>query len=389
MPVLRLVFAAAVLASCLSVPAAAQTVTKLTWTPPGGGTPKVCVFTADASGASMDANGNLSMSGSFGADCPTGSNGGGGGGGVTPPAIGDGIDATEIPATTSKGATHTVAWSADADNCSYSTSSLAAPIATWPTSGNVCSDVASCAATHSVAVTMPNTAGSYTFALTCRKAGSATVATSSRTTTIAADPPPTGECIAPAGLTRVTSLYTTFNNGAGQQTVDGTRFAPVFGYNFSGGAPRDFPGTINLTQRLNIPHNFYVAMQFTVPANLALNTRGLFRYDETIPVGGAVSMTLSKRCGDFNTTATAPMNAKCSLSNVRPGDGLPWAYSPADGALFCQLVPGETYYLNVLFASLTNPLTTSACSGACDRGIQTQIVSGSAPWPSSVEGTDQ
>lgn len=388
MPVLRLAFAAAVLASCLSVPAAAQTVTRLTWTPPGGGTPKVCTFTTDTSGANMDASGSLSMTGAFSGDCPSDS-GGGGGGGSTAPVITDGIAATEIPATTSKGATHTVAWSADADNCSYSTSSLAAPISTWPTSGNVCSDAASCAAPHSVAVTMPNTAGSYTFALSCRKSGSGVVASSSRTTTIAADPPPSGECIAPAGLSRVTDLYTTFNNGGGQQTVDATKFAPVFGYNFAGGAVRDFPGTLNLTQRLNIPKNFYVAMRFTVPADFAPNTRGLFRYDETIPVGGAVSMTLSKNCGDFGAAATAPMNAKCSQSNIRPGDGLPWAYSPADGNLFCQLVPGETYYLNVLFASLSSPLTTSACTSTCDRGIQTQIVAGSAPWPSSVDGTDQ
>lgn len=391
MPVLRSGFAAFLLVSCLSLPAAAQTVIRQTWTPPEGGAPRVCEFTADAGGVTMDSNGRLVMSGSFGANCPSGSTGGGGGGGggVTDPAIGNGIDASEIPATTSKGATHTIAWSADADNCSYSTSSLAAAIATWPTSGNVCSDAASCAATHNVAITMPNTAGSYKFELTCRRSGSSVVATSSRTTTIAADPPPTGGCVAPAGMSRVTELFTTFNNGGGAQTVDGTQFGPAFGYNFSGGTARSFPGTQNLIQRVYIPKNYYVSLQFTVPGNLALNTRGLFRYDETIPVGGAVSFTISKNCGDLSPTPAAPMNAKCAQSNIRLGDGLPWGYAPGDGNLVCQLTPGETYFLNIVYASLTNPLTTAACTGPCDRGIQNQLVSGSAAWPAQNDGATE
>ena len=374
MPSFRSGFAAFLLVSCLSVPASAQVTVRQTWTP-SGGAPQTCIFTTDANGIVMDANGALTMTGSYGANCPTGT--------VTPPSdpsITNGIDSSEIPGTTTAGAVHSITWSANADNCSYSTSSLAAPIATWPTTGNVCSDATSCASTHTVPITMPATTGSYTFALTCRKTGSGVVATSSRTAVIGGGG---GSCAGPAGTTRAQSIWVTSNSGADARNVDATAYESTFGLNISGGSLRPFPGTVNLSQRLNIPRNNFVSMQFTVPSNLALNTRGVFRYDETVPVGGAVSMTVSKTCGDLGTTPTTPLNAKCAQSNIRAGDGLPWGYAPGDGATRCQLQPGETYYLNIIFASLTNPSTTPACGASltCDRGIQTQFVSGST-WPS-------
>lgn len=369
--------------ACLVVPASAQVTVRQNWIAPGG-VPRTCVFTTDAAGVVMNPDGSLQMSGSYGENCPNGT--------VTPPtdpSITNGIDSTEIPSSTTAGASHSISWAADADTCSYSTSALAAPISLWPTSGNVCSSAAGCATNHNVTFAMPSTPGTYKFELTCRKTGSSVVATSTRTTTIPSVG--TGSCPGPAGLTRATRVFADTNISTDQgRDVDATVFEESFGYNSSGGAPRPFPGTAGLNQSITIGGNTFIAMRFTVPSNLAAGTSGLIARGETVFNGnpGPVTFTISKTCGDFSLTPVAPLNAKCARQVNTLGDGVPWGYSPSGtSAVFCPLERGQTYYLNILYGA-ANATTTCTSASTCERGIVHQLMSGSPAWPSMIDATE-
>lgn len=376
---IRCGLAAVLSLACLSVPASAQVTVRQNWTAPGG-VPRTCIFTTDASGVVMNPDGSLQMSGSYGQDCPTGIV-------TTPtdPTITNGIDASEIPSVTTVNASHTISWAADADTCSYSTSALTAPISTWPTTGNVCNDAASCAANHNVAIVMPAAPGSYKFELTCRKTGSSVVATSTRTTTIAGGT----SCVGPAGLTRATRVFADTNISTDQgRDVDATIFDEAFGYNSTGGPARPFPGTAGLNQSITIGGNTFIAMRFTVPSNLAAGTSGLIARGETVFNGnpGPVTFTISKTCGDFSLMPVAPLNAKCARQVNTLGDGLPWGYSATGtSGVFCPLERGQTYYLNILYGA-ANATTTCTTGASCERGIVHQLMSGSPSWPSMLDG---
>ena len=369
---------AVLLSIALALPASAQVVLRHTWTPPGG-TPQVCVITTDGVGVTMASDGTLVSSGSFGAGCPSGS------GGVNDPAITDGIDAAEIPATATAGATYSVRWSANADSCSYSGSSLAAPVANWPTTGNVCSSAAECATGRTVAVTMPATPGAYKFELSCRRTGSGVVATSTRSTFIDGN----GACVAPAGLTRVSQLHveTSGNGSNGVFDFDNPDYSTVYGHNWSGGADRPFPGTQNQTWRLFLPQKHYVSLRFTVPSDMPEGREGNYVYTGT-NVSGKMAVTISKQCGDFNPLPSSPMNAKCALT-LNPGDSLPWGHLPGS-ARVCVLEPGQTYYLNVLFANLAAPATPTCTRSPCDLGLMNartdQLPN---PWPLDLPGSTE
>ena len=329
---------------------------------------KTCVITSTESGVSVDpATGNLSLTGSFAAsNCPAG-----GGGTVPDPVITDGLDLSELPEQVVVNSSTTVNWAADAETCTYAGSSFPVSLPNWPTSGSGaigCSTTAGCAANHSAPITFSQT-GTYTFKLTCTKAGAANPAISTRTVVVNNTPPP--GCIAPAGLTRVTSGTVKYNDGA-SRTTDLTLFENVFGHDPNSSTLRTFPGTMNLTQRILMPKNGYVALKFTVPANFDSATQGGYRNEETNQNDrpGAVSITISQSCGDFSTTPTSPMTTKCIANSLTMSDALPWGNTGLTAR--CQLQAGQTYYLNILYAPLTAP-TTSACTlPLCSNPIQNQ-----------------
>ncbi len=378
---LRLPVLAAIVAALLPVCVFAQTTLRLNWTSPDGAI-RTCVLSTDANGVSLDPpNGSLLANVTFGTNCPTATTAPPA---VTAPVITDGLDASELPASSVPGATHTFTWSADADHCSYSASSLPETVNGWPVSGDVCSDAGSCASAHSVPVTLPATSGNYTFDLSCRRTGSSVVATSRRTVAVAPPPPPAG-CIAPAGLTRLSTAYVEFNytvsNG---RTTDATHFESIFGYSTADTPLQSFPGVVNVNQRVFMPRNYYAALAFTVPSNLTLLTTGAFRFEETQPQTSParMSMTISKSCGDFGLNATAPLTNACVLNNAPANGNIIWGYAPGNPAV-CQLQPGETYFLNIIHASLDAPLTTY-CQGYCGNTIQNQKVASLPLWPAQL-----
>jgi hypothetical protein len=379
MPALRLPAAALLFTIAAATGSAnAQTTLRLTWTP-NGGSPKVCEYTTDAAGVSMDAaTGALTATGTFsGTDCPTGTTP------VSDPSISNGIDSNDIPTSTTTGATHTITWSANADSCSYAGSTTPGAISNWPLTGNVCSNAAACAAGASVPVTIPNVAGNYRFQLSCNKVGSSVTATSGQNVSVTQGGGSGDTCVNNAGITRLT-FGTVMYNDLSSRDTDLTLFENVFGHNISGGAPRLFPGTANINQRIMIPRNQYVSLKFTVPADFPNQTYGQFRFEETQPQAARMSWTISKTCGDFSPTPTAPMTAQCIMNNGPINSSLGWGYYLGATTL-CPLQPGQTYYFNIIHAPLSN-LTNSYCSGNCGNTIQNQKTAG-AGWPTGVEET--
>ncbi|WP_386067719.1 hypothetical protein ACFJIW_23665 [Tahibacter sp. UC22_41] len=378
MPALRLPAAALLFTIAAATGSAnAQTTLRLTWTP-NGGSPKVCEYTTDAAGVSMDAaTGALTATGTFsGTDCPTGT------APVSDPSISNGIDTNDIPLSTTTGATHTITWSANADSCSYAGSTTPGAISNWPLTGNVCSSAAACAAGASVPVTIPGVTGSYRFQLSCNKVGSAVTATSGQNVTVSQGGGSGDTCVNNAGITRQTFGTVMYNAGfSTARDVDMTLFENIFGHNIDG-ASRLFPGTANLNQRIMIQRNQYVSLKFTVPANLPNQTYGQFRFEETQPQTTRMSWTISKTCGDFSTTPTPPLTTQCIMNNGPVNSSLMWGYYQGATTL-CQLVPGETYYFNIIHASL-GTLGTSYCSGTCGNTIQNMKLGGTG-WPATID----
>ncbi|WP_257385675.1 hypothetical protein [Tahibacter caeni] len=380
MPALRLPAAALLFTIAAATGSAnAQTTLRLTWTP-NGGSPKVCEYTTDAAGVSMDpTTGALLATGSFsGTDCPTGTTP------VSDPSISNGIDTNDIPATTTTGASHTITWAANADSCTYAGSSTPGAVSNWPLTGNVCSSAAECATGKSVNVTLPNVTGSYRFQLSCNKVGSSVTATSGQNVTVNQGGGGGGgdTCVNNAGITRQTFGTVMYNAGiTTARDVDMTLFENVFGHN-PDGAPRLFPGTTNINQRVMIQRNQYVSLKFTVPANFPNQTYGQFRFEETQPQTLRMSWTISKTCGDFSATPTPPLTSHCIMNNGPVNSTLMWGYYLGATTL-CQLVPGETYYFNIIHAPLGN-LTNSYCSGTCGNTIQQQKLGGTG-WPAGVD----
>lgn len=278
-------------------------------------------------------------------------------------------DLNELPATALAGSSTLVAWAASADQCTYSNSTFPTPVPAWPTVPyQSCNSTQTCASLHMVNVTFPSVAGSYTFDVTC-KYNASTVLANARKTVQVTSPNPVG-CIAPSGLRR--HVYgKVANNDTSSRETDLTKYENVFGYNIVNNELKLFPGTANLNQRLYIPSGYYVALQFTVPATMPLATYGQYRFEETQPQTSPARMsyTISRQCGDFSTTN----NPTCVMNNGPPNSSLFWGYDPSNTRL-CQLTPGQTYYLNIVHAPLSN-ITSSYCGGHCGNTIQNQKLS--------------
>lgn len=364
---------AAALAAAIPLAAWAQLSVRVNWVTVDG-TPKVCVITADQQGVSMDGENGLVLNGVFGGDCP--------GGTVTPPqapVITNDLDANELPSTSAAGAVHTVNWSADADRCTYASSSFPAAVSGWPTSGDVCSSAASCALPHPVAVTLPGTPGSYAFNLSCYRNGVTAPAVSQRTVVVPGAP---SGCLAPVGVTRAETAYVEFNYtpGAGRTVDDAKLFENIFGYYDAATPIRLFPGVGNVNQRVFLAPDFYLALRFTVPQNLNIGAAGQLRFEETQPQADVQSLTISKSCGDFNPVPAPGLLPGCVVTDMTPNGNLAWVVGMTVPG-FCRLERGETYYLNIIHASLTTPTLSECASGTCGNTIQNQKAPGSAAWP--------
>ena len=126
-----------------------------------------------------------------------------------------------------------------------------------------------------------------------------------------------------------------------------------------------------------------MALKFTVPPGFPNQTYGQFRFEETQPQSLRMSFTISKTCGDFSATATPPLTSRCIMNNEPINGTLAWGYYLGATTL-CPLVPGESYYLNIIHAPLAN-LTNSSCAGNCGNTIQNQKQGTGAGWPTGID----
>ena len=357
-----------ILATLFAGAAFAQTTLKLVYTQAGGG-PQTCIYTTDGNNVSLETEtGALKTTGgTFGTNCPT----------AVPPGAPSFVDplSTDLPSSSTTGSTVTLSWRADADSCTYDGSTFPAGVtyASWPTTGTACSSDAACDSPHSVNLQLTAN-GSYKFKLTCSRSGNQTTVSSEANTV--ASTQSTG-CVAPAGLTRQTTAMVCGNGSYAFEcrNVDITKFEQVFGYNRS--APttplKAWPGLRNLAQRIQINRNQYIALQFTVPSDFGTGKYGHYQLSEDNIGGqqGLMSVTLSPNCGDFSTQN--PISTRCLINLGGEQVSMTWgSYAPTDPnySQLCHLTPGQTYYLNVVYGSLSAPApTTCVNTSYCDRPI--------------------
>jgi len=338
---------------------AAQSPVALELTYQAGAAPKTCIFTTDA-GVSMSPSNRLVASGTFGAGCPTS---------VAPgtPSFSDPLT-NDLAAGVTTNATLSLGWRADADRCVTDGSLFPSGVSypTWPVSGEICNSAATCNVPHAQTFTA-SANGAYKFKLSCYKEGNTTPAVSEANTVASAIP--TG-CPGPAGTTRQTSGTVCDVGMFACRGVDMTKFENVFGYNQNQPSqPNMWPGTYNLQQRPSITNNQFVALAFTVPANYPTNKYGYLMLAET-NFQGRMSMTISSTCGDFG--ATNPISQKCILNDGGASSQMLWS-TYTSGSVYngsCHLTAGQTYYLNMIYAPIATPGSSSCAEGSCANAIQ-------------------
>jgi len=332
---------------------------------PAGGTAQTCQFDVDSNGVTLDpVTGKLVATGSFntgaGSNCPTAAV-------VGTPSFTNSLSG-DIASAVDTGSAQTLTWAADADSCTYDGTTLAQAVANWPSSGSACSNASACGQTHTVNITIPAD-GSYTFKLNCYKTGNATPVVS-QVSTAAATPASTG-CIAPAGLTRANKITLFDGQNVQRSNVDSTKFENIWGYNTSKPSlPTLWPGNYNSQARPELPPGYYLSAQFTVPAGMAAGKYGNFSANETNPESaGGWTVTISTSCGDFRAANQNPIAPSCVKDSLPPSSPISWQVGTNySSSSLCPLTPGQTYYLNMIYAPLATP-TQSYCTGTCGNLI--------------------
>lgn len=156
-----------------------------------------------------------------------------------------------------------------------------------------------------------------------------------------------------------------FGSGAntGYQSVDVTSFnSSWFG---------TWPQSYGRQPVFPLPSGNYIAQKLTVPAGYFAgapsNIYGQY-YIGSSQNEGLVSMTISTKCGDFSNPANYPSTSTvvpgCYLNAGAAGNALTWSKSYG-----CKLSDGQTYYLNMISAYITNITPTGGTAASvCASG---------------------
>jgi hypothetical protein len=343
--------ACAVAACALPLAGNAQTTLDLGY---GASTP--CTYVTDASGIHLDPEtGHLVANGTFGSGCPSGS--------VSDPNFTNGL-AGDVAASVAVGASFTLTWAAaNSTECDYTGSSHpAGSTIDWPTSGAACTSTSDCANAHSAPVTA-DVAGTYNFKLTCHNGSNPTVATSSVSTTASAGGPGGACTTGPAGLSQIMTANVTYV-GAGfsvAPNVDVTQYQNIWGRYSPGGTILPWPERDNVLVYLTLSRNQYLSAKFTVPDPYT-NTHQMGRMARGDVAGdvSGTSASISEVCGDFTNVPPA-----CVINHGLRGSPLiQWSINGSIPGT-CPLVPGHTYYMNIMMSPLANPdAAHSWCNGS-------------------------
>lgn len=117
-----------------------------------------------------------------------------------------------------------------------------------------------------------------------------------------------------------------------------------------------FPG-LRQAQQIFANRDQYIAMRFTVPQNISTSATGSWQW--VVPQGvpsftGRNLQTISRCPGDFDQDLIfSEMGSGCYLKQgPLPPITVQWAIQGgANSSSACQLVPGETYYFNILYTN--------------------------------------
>jgi hypothetical protein len=347
--------ARAIALALLPAVASAQTVVELQHS--GG----ACSFNTDAAGITYDSNSghviasNLGASPFFGA-C-------GGGGQVQNPAFTQALNA--MPGVPEPATAFTLKWNAsNVDYCKTdgTTMPAGAAISGWPLSGQICTG--STCATGSIAANATS-AGTYNLTLQCFKNGNPLPAVSSLALSVQNSGG--GSCVghSPVLGTRQPLLQV---HWSAIKSTSVTKFDEFFD-DVPGAPASAFPQTGNRSVTFAQISGQYVALPFTVPANLptsmaaragAFDTNYLPNFTPGFPANNGISYSVSQCAGDFNV----PAACKKQWSG-QDGDyltfGAPEISDPTE--TICKLERGKTYYLNLITTTL-DALATPKCAGS-------------------------
>ncbi|HET6633005.1 MAG TPA: hypothetical protein VFG73_09910 [Rhodanobacteraceae bacterium] len=337
--------------------------------------PGTCTFVTDG-GLTIggDEPGVVNATGTFGTGCPTGS-----ATGTADLSLGASATSTTVDKSV------TITWSAVADVCHYTGTSFPAALSGWPSSGDACVGATACAAGDTYTASFTSS-GNYTFGVKCISGehNGQPETSAAKTVTVAVSggtpPPPSTSCVAPAGLTQqTTATLQSFNGYPTLDDVDVTKWSNVFGYGWSsGGEHYGWPGFAGGGSKIFVNKNQYISIPFTVPANaeqtgLDGTPYGYFATNNSSVNNGVVwSASISDECGDFvRPTEIDDPEYWCYASFNYSQSGLYWTVAPAARRKFsCNLVPGKTYYFNLIAAPMSD-VTKSNCQGSsCSTNLQ-------------------
>ena len=326
----------------------------------------ISISGANASNIDTAPNGEFDFVNS---DCPMG-----GGGSTNIPAVS--ID--QIPLSINENENISFNWHAtSADVCRFDGSALPGQVAGWEESGYACVGAADCEAGGNINQGL-SVSGTYKFSLTCLSAAyQAQPQTAFRQVQVnGTAPPPNPSCVAPAGITQQTTATLADMSGYPIHTdVAVVDWLDVFGFTWQTTPPTYYgwPGVAASGTKLYVNKNQYLALHFTVPQNYPRTSattgdpRGSFKTNASAVTNGVNwSISITPDCGDFTQPAFGQPGNKCYAQySTSQGDTLVWVVTDPNTPIsgFCNLNPGESYYLNIIAAPLSNP-TQSNCTGS-------------------------
>jgi hypothetical protein len=264
--------------------------------------------------------------------------------------------ALTAPASASIGAAFQVSWAVTgATSCSGSASLGGSSVSLpgW-------TDVTTATSPRSVTAAQ---VGSYTLNLACSNAAG-TIHSQAATVVVSGGQE---TCPGPGGIQRQTSGVVVYTAGGGQTNRDYTSFAALWGHNTAADTEIAWPGRQPSSPIPTIARNQFIAAKFTVPADASPLLSG-FIQRATYSYGISMTAAYSTTCGDFNPTNTA-------CKSVTTGTPLPFpSWNTIATGSVCHLLPGQTYYLNIMPTDPTeNSPTCSSGSPNCPMGTTNYV----------------
>lgn len=131
-----------------------------------------------------------------------------------------------------------------------------------------------------------------------------------------------------------------------------------------------FPGTNFSTLTSAIQKDKYVSLQFRAPTNSLWNLKTGFYY-MTVPPNLELTAAIAPCPGQFDDDVNFPLGGFSCKGQALVQD-ITWKVTSGTTAS-CDLIPGNTYYLNLIHASRATP-AQSVCGGSsCSFQIQNSV----------------